>query len=137
MGSLVIPSLRYHDAPAAIDWLCDALGFQRHLVVPDDKGGIAHAQLVLGDGMIMLGSVRDDEYSKIMVAMPSPDSPVTQSIYLIVDDVDGHYRRALEKGAVIVSKPTDQPYGGRLYSCRDLEGHFWNIGSYNPWRAEH
>ncbi len=55
--SPVIPTMRYRDAPAAIDWLCRVLGFARHLVVPGEDGTIAHAQLVLGCGMIMLGSV--------------------------------------------------------------------------------
>jgi uncharacterized glyoxalase superfamily protein PhnB len=52
----VIPALRYRDAAAAIDWLCRAFGFERHLVVPGENGGIAHAQLTMGNGMIMLGS---------------------------------------------------------------------------------
>ena len=51
----IIPGMRYVDAPTAIEWLCEAFGFSRHLVVPDDQGGIAHAQLTLGNGMIMLG----------------------------------------------------------------------------------
>ena len=58
--SSVIPTMRYRDAPAAIDWLCGVLGFSRHLVVPGEDGAIAHAQLVVGDGMIMLGSANDD-----------------------------------------------------------------------------
>ena len=53
----VITGLRYHDAPAAIDWLCRAFGFERHLVVPGEQDGvIAHAQLRFGNGMVMLGS---------------------------------------------------------------------------------
>ena len=62
--SSAIPCLRYRDAPAAIDWLRRVFGFEKHLVVPDTDGGIAHAQLTLGGGMIMLGSVavRKREY---------------------------------------------------------------------------
>jgi hypothetical protein len=56
-ASAVIPTFRYHDAPAAIDWLCRVLGFEAHLIVPGETDGIvAHAQLTLGNGMIMLGS---------------------------------------------------------------------------------
>ena len=61
----VIPTLRYRDAPAAIEWLCRAFGFEKHLVVPGDDGTIAHAQLVFGNGMIMLGSARDDEFGRL------------------------------------------------------------------------
>jgi uncharacterized glyoxalase superfamily protein PhnB len=57
-----IPTLRYRDAAAAIEWLCRAFGFERHLVVPGDAGTIAHAQLRFGNGMIMLGSARDDAF---------------------------------------------------------------------------
>ena len=51
----------HQDAAAAIEWLCNAFGFEKHLVVPGENGGIAHAQLAFGNGMIMLGSARDDE----------------------------------------------------------------------------
>ena len=54
--STVIPALRYRDATAAIDFLCLAFGFEKHLVVPGDNGKIAHAQLTFGNGMIILGS---------------------------------------------------------------------------------
>ena len=57
--STVIPGLRYRDAPAAIDWLVRVFGFEKHLVVPGNNGSIEHAQLSLGGGMIMLGSVAD------------------------------------------------------------------------------
>ena len=55
-GSTVIPALRYADAPKAIEWLCQAFGFERQLVVPGENGSIAHAQLRFGNGLFMLGS---------------------------------------------------------------------------------
>ena len=61
MTSTIIPCLRYRDAPRMIEWLCQAFGFERHLVVEDGKGGIAHAQLTLGPGMIMLGTAWGDD----------------------------------------------------------------------------
>lgn len=61
----VIPTLRYRDAAAAIEWLCKAFGFEKHLVVPGENGAIAHAQLIFGNGMIMLGSARDDEFGTL------------------------------------------------------------------------
>lgn len=124
--------MRYRDASAAIDWLCEVFGFTRHLVVPGEGGTIAHAQLTLGNGMIMLGSARDDEHGR-MVTVPEADGPVTQSAYIIVPEIDAHYQRARAGGANIVMDIADQDYGGRLYSARDLEGHLWNFGSYDPW----
>ena len=76
--SNIIPSVRYRDAPAAIEWLCNVFGFRRRLVVPGENGAIAHAQLALGNGMIMLGSAVDDEYGQLVsppgkaASTPSP-----------------------------------------------------------------
>lgn len=62
--STVIPTLRYKDVAAAIEWLCNAFGFEKHLVMPGENGAIAHAQLVFGNGMIMLGSATLSTSSK-------------------------------------------------------------------------
>lgn len=131
----VIPTLRYRDAAAAIEWLCKAFGFEKHLVVPGENGSIAHAQLVFGNGMIMLGSARDDEFGDLQQPPSNVGGGVSQSPYIIVEDVDKHYARAIAAGAEIVMEIKDEAYGGRSYSCRDPEGFLWNFGSYDPWRA--
>jgi uncharacterized glyoxalase superfamily protein PhnB len=131
----VIPCLRYRDAPAAIDWLCNTFGFERHLVVPGENGTIAHAQLSLGNGMIMLGSESNDsQYGKLIVQPEQIGGKQTQTVYLTVSDADVVYRRALEAGAAIVIEITDEDYGGRGFTCRDPEGHVWSIGTYDPWQ---
>ena len=130
--STAIPGMRYHDAPAAIDFLCDAFGFERRLVVPDGAGGIAHAQLVHGNGMVMLGSVRDDEHGKLQ-RTPRELGGTSMGVYVIVDDPVAHCRRARERGAAIVREPEEPDYGGWLYQCTDPEGHLWSFGSYDPW----
>ncbi len=125
----IIPTLRYHDAPSAIDFLCRAFGFERHLVVEGEGNQIAHAQLTLDRSMIMIGSARDSTI-KPPAAL---DGVNTQSPYIIVNDVDAVHARAKAAGATITQEPEDQEYGGRLFSCRDPEGHLWNFGSYDPW----
>ncbi len=132
----IIPGMRYQDAPGAIAWLCVAFGFSPRLVVPDDNGGIAHAQLVLGNGMIMLGSVRPPEEHDGLVKTPGEAGTNTQASYIYIAEIDDHYRQAVQAGAEIVYELTDQDYGGRLYTARDPEGYLWNFGSYDPW-AEH
>lgn len=132
--SHVIPTMRYRDAPAAIEWLCGVLGFSRHLVVPGEDGVIAHAQLVLGDGMVMLGSERDDAHGRLMRA-PGADGRNTQCAYVVVDDPHAVHDRAAAAGAEIVSPLESPEYGGVFFACRDPEGHIWNIGSYDPWQA--
>lgn len=129
----VIPGLRYTDAGTTIEWLCQAFGFEKHLVVPGENGTIEHAQLTFGNGMIMLGSARSDEYGQMIKQPSEVDGAETQAPYLIVDDVDVHYARAKDAGARIVLEPEDQSYGGRLYTCRDPEGHLWSFGTYDPW----
>lgn len=128
----IIPTLRYRDAAAAIDWLCRAFGFERHLVVPGDHGTIAHAQLTFGRGMIMLGSARDDAFGKLQ--RPPAGGVTTQSPYIIVADADAHHARAVAAGAQVVYPLTDEDYGGRGYSCLDPQGHLWSFGTYDPWQ---
>lgn len=131
--SNIIPTLRYDDAPAAIDWLCDAFGFERHLVVPGEGGRITHAQLTYRNGMIMLGSASDDHFGKLQKTPRAVGGVGTQSAYIIVPDADAHFDRAKASGAKIVYDLQDQDYGGRGYSCLDPEGHVWSFGTYDPW----
>jgi len=131
--STVIPAMRYRDANAAIEWLCNAFGFERHLVVPGENGTVAHAQLSFGNGMIMLGSAREDEFGQWVKPPRETGGIGTQSAYVIVEDADAHYARAKAAGAEIVMEVEDQDYGGRLYSCLDPEGHLWSFGTYDPW----
>ena len=131
--SNIIPGMRYKDAPVAIEWPCRAFGFSEHLVVPDEDGGITHAQLVLGNGMIMLGSYRDGGEFDNFVGLPRDAGANTQAAYTVVNEIDEHYRTAMKAGAKIVCEIADQEYGGRLYSALDPEGHLWNFESYDPW----
>ncbi len=129
----VIPTLRYRDALAAIEWLCEAFGFEKHLVVPGESGTIAHAQLVFGNGMIMLGAALDREFDKLQKPPNALGNVPSQSPYIILEDADKHYARAVAAGAEIVMDIKDEDHGGRGYSCRDPEGHVWNFGTYDPW----
>ena len=132
-GSVIIPTMRYKDAPKAIEWLCKAFGFEIHLVVQGENGTIAHAQLSFGNAMIMLGSENDNEYGNFLKTPKDLDGFNTQAPYIFVEEVDEHYRGAIAAGAEIVLDIKDEDYGGRGYSCKDPEGYLWNFGSYNPW----
>jgi len=130
----IIPSLRYADAPKAIDWLCDAFAFERHLVVPGEDGAIAHAQLRFGNGMLMLGSdgAHDGPFDQLVRSPSNRDDSRPSSLYVIVEDADAHYEGARAAGAEILLEPEDPEYGGRAYTCSDLEGNVWTFGSYDP-----
>jgi uncharacterized glyoxalase superfamily protein PhnB len=134
-GTMIIPCLGYDDAPAAIEWLCKAFGFVKKSVYPTDNGKIAHAELVFGNIMIMLGSSdHDSEFSKLTRHPREIGGYETQSPYIVVEDVDAHYARAVAAGAKIAIKLKSEDYGGKGYSCFDPEGHLWSFGSYNPWK---
>ena len=108
MGSLaesttatVIPCLRYRNAPAAINWLCETFGFKRQLVVPGENDTIAHAQLSFGNGMIMLGSATDSAFGRLMKQPDETGGAETQCAYIIVTDADAIYAKAKAAGARI------------------------------------
>ena len=133
-GRTIVPTLRYRDVAAAIDWLCKAFGFERHLVVPDENGAVRYAELTFGDGMIMLGPVQDSAFDKLMTQPEDAGGAETQICYLFVEDAGAHCTRAKAAGAEIVLDIEEEDGGGRGYSCRDPEGHIWNFGTYNPWK---
>ena len=132
-NSTIIPGLRYRNAPAAIDWLCNTFGFERHLVVPMPDGSIAHAQLRLGGGMIMLGSIHENELGRLIKQPDEIGGMETQAAYIVVTDADAVYARVKKAGTQILIEIKDEDYGGRGFSCRDLEGHIWSVGTFNPW----
>jgi uncharacterized glyoxalase superfamily protein PhnB len=128
----IMPTMRYRDAPAAIEWLERAFGFRRHMVVPGPDNTVAHAELSLENGMVMVGSAREDGFP---VKPPSPGGALTQSVYLVVADVDVHYAGAKAAGAKILRELQDTEYGSREYSAFDPEGQLWNFGTYDPFAA--
>lgn len=141
-NSTIIPCLQYRNAHVAIDWLCEAFGFQR-LVVHADERIVHHAQLVLEGGMVMLGSACDelstgktsDRWQRRIVQPDQIDGRETQTSCVIVRDPDAHYAHAIAAGAEIIRDIADQEYGGRGYGCLDIEGHMWWFASYDPWQS--
>jgi uncharacterized glyoxalase superfamily protein PhnB len=135
--STLIPCLRYRDGLAAIDWLCRVFGLQKNAVHMGPNNTVAHAQLTFGGGMIMLGSVDNgSEYSQRIVQPDEINLRETQSPYLVVTDADAICATAKASGATIVADIADMDYGGRAFTCRDLEAHLWSVGTYDPWQPE-
>jgi uncharacterized glyoxalase superfamily protein PhnB len=131
-ASSVIPTLRYRNAPAAIDWLCNVLGFEKHAVYPGPDGSIGHAELTHGAGMIMLGSVKEDEYGRGFKS-PGELGVETRSTYIVVPDADAVYARAKAAGGVFAREIQNTDYGSREFTVKDPEGHSWSVGTYDPW----
>ncbi len=87
-------------------------------------GTIAHAEIALADGVVMLGHP-GPEFKN-----PKRLGHVTQTVYIYVDDVDSHFERARAGGARMLSEPKNQPYGDRHYGTEDLEGHHWYFATH-------
>jgi uncharacterized glyoxalase superfamily protein PhnB len=119
----------YQDAVKAIDWLCNAFGFEVRLKVEGEGGSIEHSELVFGDGMVMVAQAgrakRPEGRSPREL-----DGANTQAMMVFVDDAEAHCRRARAAGGKIVAEPETHDYGeeywtDRGYECEDPEGHRW------------
>jgi len=121
----IFPMLAYDDAPAAIGFLCDAFGFQERYRMPMPDGTVGHAEIVLHDNVVMLATT----WKAGGLASPKDLPAMPSQLMFEVDDVDAHYERARNAGAIVVAAPEDQPHGHRMYRAMDLEGHRWIFAS--------
>ena len=125
----------YKDAAAAIDWLCDAFGFEVRLKVEGEGGRIEHSELTYGEGLVMVGQeveASERPWKKFMRSPKSLGGANTQCMMLFVDDADAHCAHARSRGARIVEEPATHDYGDdywsdRGYGALDVEGHLWWI----------
>jgi uncharacterized glyoxalase superfamily protein PhnB len=117
----ITPYLLYEDVPAALDWLSKAFGFRETLRFADDNGTVTHAEMEYQGEPIFMG------HPGLEYRSPKRLGQGTQQVHVYVDDVDEHFERAREAGAVIVAEPKDQVYGDRRYDVQDLEGHLWSF----------
>ena len=117
--------LRYKKGSKAMEWLTQVFGFSRHMGVPGPDGEISHAELSLGNRMIMFAS-------GVKQGDGNPWTMERGGVYAVVGDIDAHYERAMAAGAEIVRPLADTGYGPREYSVRDPEGHLWSFGTYRP-----
>ena len=117
----IVPMLAYRDAPAAIDFLCEAFGFEEAFRLDMDDGTIGHAELSFGDAVVCLATCWDEAG----FASPAEISKRHSQVQVYVDDLEAHHARAREAGATITAEPQDQFYGAKTYRATDPEGHWW------------
>ena len=117
--STISPIVPYRDVAAAIDFLCDAFGFERHELHRGEDGVLQHVELRLGDDVIMPA---DDRFGE----------PGLASLYVTVSDPDAHHDAAKAAGADVFMQLQDTDHGSRDYAARDLEGNAWYFGTYRP-----
>jgi len=114
----VTPYLSVPGVTKLIDFLNQAFGAQETERIPRPDGGIAHAEVRIGDSMVMMGEPMGEF------------RPMPATIYLYVPDVDATYQRALEAGAAAVMEPADQFYGDRSGGVKDPTGNIWWIATH-------
>lgn len=121
----VVPLLWCDQPRQAIAWLEEALGFEARMVVAGDEMEVIHSELVLGNGAVyVVGPGLPGQGG----ASPLKLGGNTQSIHVnLTAGLDAHCERARAAGAKIVREPADQPYGDRVYTCIDPEGHAWSF----------
>jgi len=117
----IVPMLAYRDAPAAIDFLCRAFGFEEKFRLKMPDGRVGHAELTFAGNTVMLATA----YPEFGLQSPSDLPAVHAQIMCSVDDVDAHHERARAAGATIAAAPEDQFHGSRMYRAVDPEGHRW------------
>jgi uncharacterized glyoxalase superfamily protein PhnB len=115
-----------------IDWLQRAFGFRKHVAYTAENGKVTHAELALGDRLLMVGSAKYDTAFGKLVRPPLDVGGTTQAVYIAVPDADKVFAAAKAAGAEIVMELTDQPYGSRDFICKDPEGQVWCFGTYAP-----
>ena len=120
MPQTVFPCITFRDARASIDFLERALGAQRDAVFEDDEGRVNHAELRIGESVVMAGDER---------AGAKATPPGVSVVYVVVPDADAAYERARAAGAE-VTEPVDQSYGSRDVTVTDLDGNRWSLGTY-------
>ena len=120
------PYLIAADAAGAIDFYKTAFGARERMRIPAPGGKIGHAELVIGDSVLMIA----DEHPEMGAKGPSAfgGSPVT--LHLYVDDVDKTAARAVAAGAKVVRPVADMFYGDRAGAVEDPVGHLWHIATH-------
>jgi uncharacterized glyoxalase superfamily protein PhnB len=123
----ITPNVFYDDLAAALEWLTKSFGFETRLSMPGPDGSITHAEMQVADSAFMMSPAS---------STPEWGSPrsiggkVTTTLYIYVDDVDGHFAQARSAGAKILSEPETMFWGDRTYVAEDPEGHRWTFAQH-------
>ena len=122
----VIPALIIDGAAKAIDFYCTVLGATCRLRMDGPDGTVGHAELEIGDSLVMLA----DEYPDMGYRGPRAVGGTPVSLMVYVEDVDAVFALALANGATELEAPTDKFYGDRSGTFEDPFGHHWHLASH-------
>jgi PhnB protein len=121
----ITPYLTVDDGKGAIEFYKRAFGATERGMMAAPDGRIAHAELQIGDAVLMLS----DKFPQFACDAPKELGGTTVAIFLFVEDVDAVVRAAADAGAEITMEPEDQFWGDRLGQVVDPFGHVWQIAT--------
>ena len=123
--STVCPYLAIRGAAKAIDFYKRIFGARERMRMPGPKGNVGHAEIQIGDTVVMLA----DEYPDIDFLAPQARGGTTVTLHLYVKDCDATLERAVAAGAKVRQPPKDQFYGDRNATIEDPFGHIWHLAT--------
>ena len=122
----VIPYLAVDDASAAIDFYKRAFGAKERVRMPMPDGKVMHAELEIGDSLVMLS----DPFPQSSYKTPTDASATTVGIFLYTEDVDATHKQAVEAGATSEQEPENMFWGDRFARVTDPFGHSWQMATH-------
>jgi PhnB protein len=120
------PYLAVDDAARAIEFYKRAFGAKERVNMPGPEGTIAHAELEIGDSLVMLS----DPFPQSTAKPPKELGGTTSGVFMYVEDVDGVVKRAVDAGATVTMEVADQFWGDRFGTITDPFGHVWSIATH-------
>jgi PhnB protein len=120
------PYLAVDDAAAAIEYYMQAFGAKERVRMDGPDGKIAHAELEIGDSLVMLS----DPFAQSDTRSPKELGGTTGGVFMYVEDVDKTVEKAVEAGATVTMEIADQFWGDRFGSIVDPFGHHWSIATH-------
>ena len=122
----VSPALALDDATSAIEYYKQVFGATERMRMPTPDGRVAHAELEIGDSLVMVS----DTFEGSNVKSPKELGGTTNSVFLYVEDVDAVVQRAVDAGATVTMEVQDMFWGDRFGSVLDPFGHHWSVATH-------
>ena len=122
----ITPYMTVRDAARAIEFYKQAFGAKEKGVMKGPEGKIMHAELVIGDSIIMLA----DEFPEFGALSPQSTGGSGTGLHIYIEDVDSAFDRAVKAGATVEMPVADMFWGDRYGKLRDPFGHKWSIGTH-------
>jgi PhnB protein len=122
----VTPYLAVDDAAQAIEYYKNAFGAKERVRMDAPGGKIGHAELEIGDSLVMLS----DPFPQASTKPPKELGGTSASVFMYVKDVDAVVKQAVDAGAEVTMEVSDQFWGDRFGSVKDPFGHLWSIATH-------